>query len=433
MVEKEMKLIEIISFNEICDLIFKAENQLYISLPSIDEEIADALIDLRKSGITQIVVDNSEDAIRNGFGDEKGIDKLLVNKFHIRQSDGNMISFIISDNTGYFLFPQSKIFLERPKGANAFKIDPVTIQLLIQHYFPVVQETNEVLMSQTVAIEDTIKHFEAALQDVKKQGSDVSISQFDDEKYIVIKTNLNINPPLSPNLQRQINTYTAKIQFVELKFIGGDLKNRIAQLPKNAIPINSDELKSLLMTRIKMFQDISNNPEYENFQKFKDKIEQLRKDYLTPVTCRPNKSILKIENKEKFIGALDKLKKESASLNEILTTVLTEEKLNTMELLRKELVSFFNKNEPDEVKRINNANVKVREIDRIINGIIALIKFPSVHKMIEKISINELYYDLTWNDFKDEKLQQEFLKKGIMKKDEIDSIVDLKKAFDVKK
>ena len=82
----------------------------------------------------KVLIDNSEESIRNGFGEVAGIEKLIKNKIEIFQSDGNLISFIISDDIGYFLFPQSKIFLEKAKGTNAFKLDPVTIQLLVQNF-----------------------------------------------------------------------------------------------------------------------------------------------------------------------------------------------------------------------------------------------------------------------------------------------------------
>lgn len=427
-----MKLIETLTYSKLIDLIFEAKSKLFLSLPSIDEEIAAALIQRDKSAEIKIVIDNSEEAIRNGYGEAAGIEKLREQKFQIYQCEGNLISFIISDDKGYFVFPQSKIFSDNPKGANAFKLDPVTIQLLIQNYFPTEQQAGERKFSQAAAIGDSIKHFEEALQEVKHDAN-ISISKFDNEKYDGIKKNLKVNPPLSPNLQRQINTYTAKIQFVELKFSGGNLENKIAQLPKKAIPINSDELKNLLLTRIKMFQDISKNSDYKKFQDFKDKIEKLRKDFLIPITCRPSKSIIKMERKESFLRELDELKKESKTMTKVLTTMLEEGKLNTIDLLRKELVIFFKTNKPEEVKEIQREDVKERKISEIINTIVASVKFPEVSDLIEGISLSELFYDLTWNDFKEEKLLKEFLEKKIMMKDEIDSIVDLKKAFDVRK
>jgi len=219
---------------------------------------------------------------------------------------------------------------------------------------------------------------------------------------------------------------------VELKFSGGNLENKIAQLPKKAIPINSDILKSLLLTRIKMFQDLAKNPEYKMFKDFKNKIDKLRKDFLTPITCRQGKSIVRIEMKEKFLEELTKLKEETKTLNTELITMFEEGKLNTIDLLKKELNIFFKANEPKELQYINKQDTKERKLKEIINTIVSSVKFPEVHNLIKKISFSELFYDLTWNDFKDENLLKEFSEKKIMKQNEIDSILNLEKAFAVK-
>lgn len=433
---KRFEQFENIDFPKFVDEVFKATEHLYLSLPSIDDEMADALILAKnqKPNITiNVLVDNSEESIRNGFGDIDGIDKLLKSNIQIRQSDGNLISFIISDNIGYFLFPHSRIFIDKAKGTNAFKIDPSSILLLKKYFFPNETATNK--LEPDAIIEDATKHFEEAFKEVenKLKVQNHTVSDFDNKKHEENKKKLKNNPPLEPDLQRQINTYTAKIQFVELKFIGGNLENKIAQLPKKAIPINSDELKNLLQTRIKMFQDIDKSSDHKKLIEFKNKVEKLRKDFLTPITCRPGKSIIEIDNKEKFIIELNNLKKETEKLNSALTTMLEEGKFNTIDLLKKELKSFFIANEPDELKNINRPDIKERKLEEIINTIIASVKFPEVSKLIEKISLTELFYDLTWNDFKDEKLHKEFQDKKIMSSNDIESIVKMKDAYETKR
>lgn len=433
---KKFEQFENIDFPKFVDEVFNATEHLYLSLPSIDDEMADALILAKnqKPNITiNVVVDNSEESIRNGFGDIDGIDKLLKSNIQIRQSDGNLISFVISDNIGYFLFPHSRIFIDKAKGTNAFRIDPSSILLLKKYFFQ--NETTTDKFEQIAIIGDATKHFEEAFKEVenKQKEQNQTVSDFDNKKHEENKIKLKINPPLEPDLQRQINTYTAKIQFVELKFSGGNLENKIAQLPKKAIPINSDELKNLLQTRIKMFQDIDKSSDHKKLIEFKDKVEKLRKDFLTPITCRPGKSIIKIDNKEMFIIELNNLKKETEKLNTALTTMLEEGKLNTVDLLKKELKTFFIANEPDELKNINRPDIKERKLEEIINTITASVKFPEVSKLIEKISLTELFYDLTWNDFKDEKLHKEFQDKKIMNHNDIESIVKMKDVYETKR
>lgn len=431
---KKFEQFEKIDFSQFVEEVFNATESLYLSLPSIDDEMADALTlaKQKKPNLkVNIVVDNSEESIRNGFGDIDGIDKLLQNNIQIFQSAGNLISFIISDFIGYFLFPHSRIFIDKAKGTNAFRIDPVSIELLKHYFFP--NETKKNEFEQIATIGDANKHFMQALNELNNKNITSVVSEFDNKKHKENKQNLKINPPNPPDLQRQINTYSAKIQFVELKFNGGNLENKIAQLPKKAIPINSEDLKNLLQTRIKMFQDIDKSSDYKKLIEFKDKVEKIRKEFLTPITCRPGKSIVKMDKKVRFLEELNTLKKETETLNNSLTTMLEEGKLNTLDLLRKELKAFFIANEPDELKNINRPEIKERKLEDIINTVTASVKFPEVSKLIENISLTELFYDLTWNDFKDEKLHKEFREKEIMKGDDIEQIVKLKDAYETKR
>lgn len=431
---KKFEQFEKIDFSQFVEEVFNATESLYLSLPSIDDEMADALTlaKQKKPNLkVNIVVDNSEESIRNGFGDIDGIDKLLQNNIQIFQSAGNLISFIISDFIGYFLFPHSRIFIDKAKGTNAFRIDPVSIELLKHYFFP--NETKKNEFEQIATIGDANKHFMQALNELNNKNITSVVSEFDNKKHKENKQNLKINPPNPPDLQRQINTYSAKIQFVELKFNGGNLENKIAQLPKKAIPINSEDLKNLLQTRIKMFQDIDKSSDYNKLIEFKDKVEKIRKEFLTPITCRPGKSIVKMDKKVRFLEELNTLKKETETLNNSLTTMLEEGKLNTLDLLRKELKAFFIANEPDELKNINRPEIKERKLEDIINTVTASVKFPEVSKLIENISLTELFYDLTWNDFKDEKLHKEFREKEIMKGDDIEQIVKLKDAYETKR
>jgi hypothetical protein len=423
-----------LDFPQFVDEFFNATENIYLSLPSIDEEMAHALISAKKQKPNlkiKIVVDNSEESIRNGFGDINGIDKLLENNIQIFQSDGNLISFIISDVVGFFLFPHSRIFIEKALGTNAFRIDPVSIELLKQYFFPDEIKRNEI--DQIPIIGDAAKHFKEAFNELNSKQFAAAVSEFDDKKHEQNKQKLKINPPNPPDLQRKINTYSAKIQFVELRFSGSNLENKIAQLPKDAIPFKSDKLKKNLQTRIKMFQDIEKNTDYKKLNDFKLKFDKLRKAFLTPITCRPGKSIIQVDKKEQFLNELNRLKKETDTLNDSLAEMLEEGKLNTLDLLKEELKAFFIVNEPDELKSINRPEIKERKLEVMINTILAKVKFPEVSKLIDKITLTEFFYDLTWNDFKDEKLHTEFRDKSIMAGGDIEQIVKLKHAFEAKR
>src|SRR5688500_20166948 len=124
-----------------------------------------------------------------------------------------------------------------------------------------------------------------------------------------------------------------------------------------------------------MLHDIDSNPYYKAFKDFKGYIDNLRMQFLVPVTCRPGKSILRIEDKEAFLEGVKMLKEKSKTLTNNLTSILEVGQLNTKDLLRKELLAFFKTNEPEQVQRIQNISDKERKINDIIGAIIASIKF----------------------------------------------------------
>ncbi|GIV34601.1 MAG: hypothetical protein KatS3mg031_2136 [Chitinophagales bacterium] len=432
---KKFKQFEKIYFPEFVEEVFNATRSLYLSLPSIDEEMAETLIQAKRQNpdlAIYVVIDNSEESIRNGFGDIEGIDKLLQNNIQIFQSEGNLISFIISDQVGYFIFPHSRIFLDKAKGTNAFRIDPGSIYLLKEYFFS--HKTDRGRTDNAGLFADAFHHFEVALNELENNTQDQpAVLEFDLKKHEDIKHRLELNPPHPPDLQRQINVYTAKIQFVELKFYGGNLEDRIIQLPKEAIPIKSEELRELLQTRMKMFQDIKNCNEYKEFENLKKEVKMLRNKYLIPITCRPGKSIILIEYKNQFIKELNHLKDKVKNLNTRLLTMLEEGRLNAIDLLKEELMFFFTNYEPEDLKDINSPHVKAKMLDLIINKIVANVKFPPVKEIIDEMSLKEWFYDLTWNDFRDYELIRELEKRQIMNSDDIEHIVRIRGAYEIKK
>jgi hypothetical protein len=131
-----MNFISKIDYQQLITIAFDAKDRLLISLPGIDDTLAEALLAVKHDVEIKVVIDNSEDSIRNGYGEIDAIEKLRNRNISVRECSGNLVSFIIADEDGYFLFPQSRIFAAEPSGPNAVSIDPITVQLLALNYFP---------------------------------------------------------------------------------------------------------------------------------------------------------------------------------------------------------------------------------------------------------------------------------------------------------
>ncbi len=428
--------IETINWHSLFNKLNAAKTSIYIVLPGIDEELAELLLSIKKEKIISInvCVDNSEDAIRNGYGDAKGIDKLIHNNITVKESNGNRISFIIVDTNGFILFPESRIFTADPVGPNAMEFDAFNCTRLIAYYFP-----PENILEKEKLQERFDNSFELQSNWIEKLTNEITdrtlhvTENFDTQKFTAIKEALIKNPPIAPDLQRQIKTYNAKVQFVELKFSGINLQSRTINIPKDAVPINNKELMKLLQTKMKLFQDIEGNKDFAIFGELKGKVEILRDDYLKPITCREGKSLIQSELKEAFKSRLQKMKNEIKEINKQLPDILEKATLKTKDLIKAELLNFFTANMPEELNQYQDPELKNRKLVEYVDRLVFKIPFPKTEKLIEKISLKDYYYDLTFQDFSDDKLIEELKKKQIMKDEDIKGIVDMKNAFEEKK
>lgn len=76
---------------------------------------------------------------------------LKVNGIQLFEIPGNMVSFIISDNIGYYLFPQSKIFAgDEDLTSNAVKINQLDIINLKNDFFPPKTEAEKEIIQNEI-------------------------------------------------------------------------------------------------------------------------------------------------------------------------------------------------------------------------------------------------------------------------------------------
>lgn len=129
-------------------LISDATNKIFISIPNVHGELAKELLEAKQriSNI-KIVVDCSEDSFRNGYGRADSIECLEAAGIEIFESQKNRVSFIICDEKGYFIFPESRIFVHGDVGNNAVKMDPISQLHLISYFFSSENQTEVIVVA----------------------------------------------------------------------------------------------------------------------------------------------------------------------------------------------------------------------------------------------------------------------------------------------
>ena len=126
------------------------------------------------------------------------------------------------------------------------------------------------------------------------------------------------------------------------------------------------------------------------------------------------------------------LKTKMIDLNTRHTQHLDAEILKSKKRIKKELNAFLISNPPDEIKNYQPALFQDK-VEDIVSHIINSITYPDPHKIVNKMSLKENFYDPTVEDFKDKDFLNELEKRKIIDKGEIENIVSFTKAFEAKK
>ena len=432
----ENKFIEKIDPQRFNDLISAAKQRIYLSLPNIHEEFADALLKAKSTvEDISITLDISESNFRNGYGNIEAIDKLKKGGISIFESPQNMVSFFICDDNAYFIFPESRIFAYDDIGNNAVKMDPLTQVHLIEYFFPthadrINDRQEEIKQTVKKESEKYIKFVEETIEDIEEPKNKINVVPLDIKNLDAVRGKLKENPPIHPDLQRQIQTYTAKIQFAELNFEGSNLHIQKVEIPPQAMPFKDEKIKQSLETKMRLFNNLASIDEFEEFFSLKDKVKKVRKNYCVPITSR-KKSIIAVSDKESFRKQIKEIQVKIFELNKKIPQYLDGEILKSKKRIREELGSFLKANPPEAIINYEQGLFDDK-VDDIVSKILNKIKYPDPQKIICGIGLRINFYDLTFEDFKDDDFLKELADREIMKKGEIEEIVSIRKAFGTK-
>jgi hypothetical protein len=398
-------MIRKITWPKIVDILHTAKNEVYLIMPSIHEEWIDILKSNPNISNLQIFacIDNSETVIRNGYGSISSIDSLNALNAVVTECPGIRICFISADDDSFFLFLESRIIAGDPDGFNAVEVNPQDAAVFVKKFFNTPDANKEEIISQPLQ--------EETLSEVKEA--------------------IKINPPDAPDLKRKIGTYNTLFQYAELHLEGGNLSSKTISIPSDALPFKDVELKNRIKTRINLFtKEITDK--WTELSELKTKVDEVRKNYLVTCSIRKEKSILKKENKLAFKNAIIELESLASDLTNKLQNKVQTAINNSEDTLRNELIAFFAINPPKGIENLDYKNAKIH-VDKVINTILSKIKLPEASTLISKIKINQMYYELTWEDLNDKEFKKWFIDKGLISKEDDSKIANFSNAFKVRK
>lgn len=430
------------SFTEeaLCKFILETKESLFICSPLIQPKVLTAIDELHfnldgKVSI-HIGVDFSPETFRQGYGEIDSYMDIWMTDYQVLNMKDNRISFIISDQVGYYLFFESRYFIPADKATmNAVKIDPVSMVRLKHQFFNSFQKAELTNQLSNAVIEESIQ-----LKDIEsefKRPGIISSIDIDDKIVETVQTNLNNNPPLKPDYKRIVEFYSNKFQYAKLEFNGANLKTKKIELPQKALPIKDAELKKKLESKLNLFDQATSNLCFNLLDKFKSKIISVREDFLTPLKSR-NENILEKSRKTIFIEKVKSLEIELIEVRTESLLLVSIQIESTKEKLRKDLIDFYLQY-PELISNQTslfwdqNEDYKVIAATNLANTTIYNIHWPEAIELLNGFSIKTFFSDITFEDLQNEKLIKELLERKLINNIDINNLATFGKAVEVTK
>lgn len=398
-----------ITWQDLLDLIDKAKSDLVLISPSIHEELTDVILSLSSHKGVQIWVctDNSEENIRKGYGEIASISRLKDDGAEIREVSGLKISYLGIDGKGYLIFFESRILSNGPGGINAIVLEESESRFIELSFFE----------NRFVELQDDVNTISDKLDSEKLQNT------------IELLKN---QPPILPDLRREISVYNNHFQFVELALKGGNINATVVAIPPSALPFRSQAIKDRMNTRYKLF-DKEDKGLWGDLTKINSSLSEIREKFLVPCSVRQGKSILQNSNKVDFELEIAQLKKLIAQSSEDLIANVQNAIEEAFVSLQKELEEFLHRYKleffPPELSPEMYENKVKMEVFRILQKV----ALPTASSLVKKLELSLHYYDLTWEDTKSDELINWFKEKELLTQEFKGELATVKSAYEVER
>lgn len=428
---------------DIIDLIQNTKKALFISMPALHQEIVNAIEALAEqdkentiSSNIHILLDLDAQTIRQGYGDFDAMKKIFSQGIDVRSLADNRISFIISDQIGYYLFIESRSLIPADKKTyNAIQIDPVSIVRLKKFFF-----TDSIAIDFEDAITNAIIEESQKLANINHtlDNTIAPVSEIKSEVIETIEQDLKENPPLKPDYKRIVEFYSNKFQYVKFNFEGANLANRKIDIPSNILPVTDVKLKKKLATKLNLFDANDTKEAFDVLLNFKAKVTGIREVYLKKVKTR-DESLLDKHKKTEFIEAVDELKKEMDKTKNQLITHIANQIIITKKQLKKDLIEYFIANPsamfpetihliPDDILYISQ--VAENKADELLYR---RIKWPEAHLLVAEFKLTLQFSDITYEDLKNNAFIQELKEIGLIDSDDETQLAEFSEGIEIKK
>lgn len=350
---------DIINADRLIELIRAAQQRVVLVTPGMVLQVAKAIVRTSSRIGTDkctVIVDPDTEVCRIWYGQIESLELLMSNGITIRRSNGLRIGVICVDDTALIYSPVPlSVEHERNKDAspNAVKVAVDDVERLIAATVP----------TRTLAT----------------AGSEIEVGKAEVRKDEVeaAKKDLLERPPVKPDLARQVRVISSEFQFVELKFAGGRIEQRVLPLTAKDLGVKNRRLSQKIKGQYKILEE----QKFKDLEDINQKLENIRKRYLKPVVGFGN--VIDYRRKEDFKKSVEIVKKEIEAFKEnVLTDLRNKLEQSAKDVLPLVVRNFKHANKqdlydmlfPDQPTEESLNNFVKRHLDQ---------KFPSAEELLK--------------------------------------------------
>lgn len=432
-----MEYFKTITQEDLVTLIEDTKKSLFLCLPSLHEELENALGFLDHTShhnnfevAIQILIDFDGQTFRQGYGNYTTVDKLIKDDYNLKTLKDNRISFIISDDIGYYLFVESRSLIPAEKETiNAVRIDPVSLVRLKHYFFPGTdhKDIEDELTNAIIEESKLLENSKAILRQNKAKVADIS-----EELRNLVEKDLKQNPAMHPDHKRLVEFYSNKFQYVKLKFEGSRLQYKRIELPPNALPIKDAALIQRLKTRLDLFDKETSKAQLSALEDFKKQVSDVRTLFLTKVKSR-DESLLAKKHRIEFDESIGKLRSSmEATKSKILLSInnlIQETKQKVLAELRDFLIEnptamFHGTDSPWLKDKAYIEQMAKSESEQTIQSI-----WPKAHELLDNFNLDVQYSDITLEDLKNEEFVKELHRAKLINHADMNELTEFSKGL----
>lgn len=387
-----MTMFQSIDTQRLCELIHSASKRVAFIGPAMTTEVAAAVSNkfsqLDRRGVT-IIIDYDEAIFRLGYGHHEAIEILKESGIELRKESGLRISVLVIDDKGWVLH-QSPMAVEDPDA-------PVhnAISLSAQH----IKE-----ICDAAGMEDKSRDRTAPFTAPSDPSTppEIGLTPIPESEYNSVKKAIYSNPPQKFDLQRQVNVYTANLQFVDIELAGGRVESRTIRLPadlQKQLFGNNDEVDS----RLKASYKLIDSDQLEGLGEIRQDVEELRK-YTRQLNKRLGRVILTAK-KGKFLERQKALEEKISSWKKDAKATIQSEIDQSINELAHALAPLLLKNPPIELESgLVGEPTRDNAIDYIKQMLCRVAPEPS--KLVDDLKLHCIFKDVTYEMLKNDEFQK---------------------------